>query len=531
MPTGPAAAQPPPSATPSTPAAPGSCPPGAAPLRRLNHAELDNTVRDLFGDSALRPSAGLPPDDRVLGFDNQAAGLAVSPPLAQAYFSGAEALSERVTATPAALVKLLGCDPSKLGEDACVQRFVEPFLRRAFRRPASAAEVASYLRTYTSARAGNDLRAGVRQLIERAVQAPAFLYRLETGGTPDAMGRVRLPPHELAARVSYALVASMPDDQLATAADTGALANDAELDRQIRRLLADPRARDNVARFAEQWLRLARLDATVKDDKLFPTFTSETRAALKLSVRRFVLDVIFDGKGDLATLLSAPHGFANDRTAGLFGLPPITSKEPVRVDLPPAERPGLLGHPAFMAMTAGATASNPVKRGVWVREQLLGTDLPPPLPDVDTRLPSPRPDATTRERYTVHATNPACASCHRLIDPIGFGLESYDAVGAWRTTEKTRPLDLAGEIVDSDVAGRFTGPAELARKLAASEDARLSLAHALFRFTLGRAEQAADACALGQARAASARGGHKVQELLVALAESDALRFRKAGVP
>jgi hypothetical protein len=522
---GPGACQPGPGAGPGPAPGPG---PGPAPppgqVRRLNHFELDSTIRDLLGDPT-RASSGFPPDDRVFGFDTVASGLTVYPVLAEKYLTTVEAISERATAN---LPRLLACDPARAGEEACVRAFVASFGRRAWRRPLEPAESAALWGTYARGRAAGDLRLGVQTLLQRLLLSPHFLYRLEPSRAGEPAGRARLSPWEIASRLSYALWGTMPDEALFAAAESGALAQDAEIARQARRLLADPRARETAVRFWDQALALHEIDQAVKDDKAYPAFTGEVRGLLRQSARKQIEHVVFGG-GDLGALLTAPEGHVNDKIAPLFGAASASPRDLVRVELDPAQRAGIVTHPLVLAMTAKAAATSPVRRGVYVRERLLGMDLPPPLPDVNTNLPTPRPDATTRERFAEHARNPGCAACHTLIDPIGFGLEAYDPVGQWRPTEKGRPIDARGEIVNADVAGPFDGAVELARKLARSGQARAFAVTQLFRYVFGRGETDEDACTLAQAGAAFAARGHKLGDLPLALVDTEAFRHRLAG--
>jgi hypothetical protein len=239
--------------------------------------------------------------------------------------------------------------------------------------------------------------------------------------------------------------------------------------------------------------------------------------------------VIFDGEGDLSTLFTAPYTMANAQLAEFYGVTGPSGAELEKVELDPAQRAGIFTHASVMAINAQSNQTSPVFRGKFVREKLLCQILPPPPDDIDINPPAVDPEATTRERYEAHTTDPACAGCHNMMDPIGFGFENYDAVGLYRTKEGTLPVDASGEVVGADDAdGEFVGAVELAKQLAESDTVRQCVVTQWFRFGYGRAEEKADDCTMDVLNEAFAASEWKIEALLLALTQTDAFVYRRA---
>jgi hypothetical protein len=438
-----------------------------APMRRLSHFEYDNTVRDLLGVHR-RPSIEFPPDVEVDGFDNAIDGLAVSRLHAEAYQRAAETL-----ATEADVAAIVPCDH---GEAGCAEAFVRSFARRAYRRPPTPDEIDRLLAAHGL---GSDFDDGVALVIEVVLQAPQFLYRLELGEPEGAP----ITDHELATRLSYLLWGSMPDDALLDAADAGELGSEETIAAHTERMLADPRAAENVANFHRQWLELDAAAAATKDTARFPEWSPELALALQEHAEDFVAGV-------------------------------------------PDTRPGVLGEPALLAALAKPDQTHPIARGKFVREQLLCQPPPPPPPDVDNTVPAPDPDLSTRERFARHAADPQCAACHQLLDPIGFGLEHYDAIGRFRDHDGGAPIDASGEIFGTDVDGPFVGASELSAQLAASELVSRCTVTRWFTYAHGRAPAEADACTIDALQRRFDDADRRLVELVVALTRTDAFRLR-----
>lgn len=514
----------PPGATPSIQCS--QVAPGAAESRLLTRLQYDNTLRDLLGDDSA-PGQGFPAENTLLGFGNNADAHRASLLLSERQLVAAEAVAARAVA--AGLDTLLPCDAGDRTE-ACAARFVSEFGYRAYRRPLSTEEAEPLLELFRTGRAQWGFDKGIELVLQAFLQAPQLLYRTESLADWNAGrvegGAVLLDSYQVASRLSYFLWNTMPDAELFARADAGELADAEAVRAQAYRMLDDPRARQTVADFHRQWLgmeKFAGLTRIVSGVEGTDAATGGNRlnASWQSSLEQFVQHAFWDAGGDVAALLESPSVFVDDALAPLYGVQPGAFDD--------ANRAGILTQPGLMAMLAHADQSAPVQRGKFVREQLLCQLLPPPPPDVDTTPPDPDPNATTRERFRQHSADARCSSCHRLLDNVGFGLEAFDHLGRFRADENGLPIDASGNLVDagdSEIEGAFDGALELTSRLAESPQVEACVATQWFRYTMGRAEQDTDACSLEEVKAAFASSGGNFRELLVALATSDAFRFR-----
>jgi hypothetical protein len=498
--------------------------PGPALIRRLTRSEYDNTIRDLLGD-ATKPANAFPEDERGAGFTNDAQALSVSPLHAQSYLDAAEKIVARAVANAAGFAKIVPCAPAS-GDAACGAKFIDAWGKRAWRRPLDASEKTELGKVFTTAMGSYGFTTAIQMVMEVMLQSPQFLYRVELG----AAGVQKLSPWETASRLSYLLWGSMPDAELFTAAENNQLGTPEQVAIQARRLLKDARAKQMMASFHDQWLELVKVDEAEKDPKLFPGFDAPTRSLLRQEAAAFVEAVIASGDGTVATLLTAPFSMMNAKLAAFYGVKGPATDAFERVELDPAQRGGFLTRGAFLAGHALANQTDPVRRGKFVREQLLCQILPSPPNDIVIRPPDLDPNLTTRERFSRHATDQLCATCHKLMDPIGLGFENYDALGRWRATENGKAIDVSGQINDADVAGPFAGAADLGRKLAGSAQVRECVVKQWFRFGYGRSETPLDACSLETLKALYTAGKYDVRELLVGLTQTDAFLYRR-GAP
>jgi hypothetical protein len=520
----------------------GQVSPGKSPIRRLTRYEYNNTVRDLLGVVG-EPANELPAEEEALGFANNASALNVSPLLAEKYMTLAESVSQLANSDPEALT---GCSITTTPDEqsACIRTFIETFGKKAFRRPLTAQEISSFEQVYGAAAEvyfdAEDLeetafREGVGMVLEAFLQSPEFLYRVELGegvtpfATAEGVEVVPLNSWEMASRLSFFLWGSMPDDELFSLAEADSLTTKEQVASQARRMLADPRARDAVATFHQQWLDYDRVNNVTKDPELFPEWSPAIGALMREEMMTFVDHVVFDGPGDFGTLLTANYTFANSELAGLYG---VTSSGDgfERIDFGAEQHSGLLSMGAILAYNAHTNQTSPIHRGKLVREAFLCDTLAPPPPDLVFEVPEPSPDATTRERFAEHSSNPACSACHRLMDPLGFGFENFDSLGRYRTSESNGlPIDASGAIVDSDIDGTFIGLRELSERLATSDEVKACYATMWFRFAYGRGETAEDVCSLSNVESSFRSSGGNVRELLVALTQSDAFLYRLAS--
>jgi hypothetical protein len=505
------------------------CPPPGAEtrIRRLNRFEYDATVRDLLGDHT-RPAQAFPPEEEANGFDNDAALLTVSDLGAEKYLLAAETLA---SAAVADLPSLLPCDPAP-DEAACARAFIERFGRRAYRRPLDGEEIAILEDVYAQARAEWDFAAGIKLVIETMLQSPQFLYRVEIG-EPRAPGEIwqRLTPWETASRLSYLLWGSMPDDGLFRAAEDGKLATRAEVETQARRLLADPRALEQIAHFHERWLGLYLLGDLDKDPATFPEYSPGLRPSMLEEMRRFVAAVFTEGGGTLTTLFTGSFTFVDAALAAYYGVPAPAGDDFARVELPAAHAAGILTLGGLMAMNAGPNQTSPVLRGKFVQEQLLCNPLPPPPDDIDIKPPELDATLTTRERFAQHRADPTCSGCHDFMDPIGFAFEHFDGAGRWRDLENGLVIDDSGELVGSDNDAAFTGPVELGALLAGSAQVRGCLTRQWFRYAYGRVAGEGDACTLASLETRLADADGDLRELVIGLSSTDVFRYRQGGAP
>ncbi len=519
----------------------GEISPGRSPIRRLTKFEYNNTVRDLLGDLTA-PASILPAEEEPLGFSNDATSLNVTPVLAEKYMLVAESVAARATEDVSGLT---GCAPDGEPADlaACATTFIETFGRRALRRPVNEEEIAELQALYESAwtlyadapdPGPTSYRMGIQMIIESVLQQPAFLYRVELGeglSPVDADGDIMpLSSLEMASRLSYFLWGSMPDEALLAEAEAGRLTTKQEIAAQARRMLDDDKAREAVSMFHAQWLDFDRVTNVTKDPALYPEWSSALAELMKEEMRVFVEQVVFNGDGDLGTLLTAPYTYADGALAEHYGASPAGDGEAfAKVDFPPDQRAGLLSMGALLSYYSHTNQTSPVHRGKLVREAFLCDVLAPPPADVMFELPEPSANSTARERFAEHSSNPSCSGCHELMDPIGFGFESFDTLGRFRTTDNGQPIDDSGSIIDSDVDGTFDGLSQLANKLASSDEVKACYAKMWFRFAYGRGETQADACTLEQLHVSFDAAGGNVKELLVALTQSDAFLYRVAG--
>jgi hypothetical protein len=526
----------PPAGPATTPTGPSEWTPGLAagdpsavavlPLRLLTRVEYNNTVRDLLGD-ASEPANGFPVESadetgfaKVQRIDDVNVG---------AYLDAADAVAGRAVAD---LPKLLGCAPTGAGEEACVKGFIERFGQRAYRRPLAAAEVGEHLGLYKDKLRGT-LKLGtpdaVRALVAAMLQSPYFLYRWENGWRGQREGQaVRLDPYHVASQLSYLLWASMPDADLLAAAGRDELRTPEQLEAQARRLLADPRAERTLAAFHEQWLETTALPGLVRNRAVYPRWSATLAEAMTGELRRFVAEIVLRGDGKLETLLSSTRSFANAPLASVYGLSGVAGMDLQPVELPAGERAGLLTLAGVQAAHADENEPSPILRGKFVRERLLCMHIPPP-PDMVPDLPPPEENVPKKDRFAMHA-QASCKGCHDLIDPIGFGFEAYDSIGAFRTKDGKFPIDDAGVITGLDGQDRqFANGRDLVKLLAGSQQVRECVVRQWFRYGFSRVEGKADDHTLDRAFAALRDGGDDLRALLVALGRSRAITHRALG--
>ncbi|MBI2688630.1 MAG: DUF1592 domain-containing protein [Acidobacteria bacterium] len=483
-------------------------------LRRLTNTQYNNTVRDLLGDDT-RVADQFPPEDFVNGFRNQFQSQSVSPMLAESYTIGAEKLAKSAFRGG----DTRGLVPCKDATPACGAKFIKQFGQRAFRRPLSQNEETRYLKLW--------ITGGAAMVVEGMLQSPNFLLRTENGADPSWR------PYETASRLSYALWNSMPDAELFRAAVAGELSTPDGLEKQARRMIRHPRARTTIDEFTAEWMRFDRLEGAVKERASFPMYTPELAVAMTEEARKLVEHLVWDN-ANFMELYSADYAFISTPLAKLYGLP-APAAEFARTNLPKeTERSGVLGQALLLAATAKPAETSPTARGLFVREQFLCQEVPQPPPGVNANLPlnSREKPMTNRERLGVHLANESCASCHTLIDPIGFGFEKFDAVGQRReklkitfTPERKDKGKTETIYLDFDTSGHVAGapdsafrsPRELGTILAGNTQCQQCVVKQLFRYYQGRMEKAGDAAVIRRSFDDFKKSGFHFQELMVSL--------------
>jgi hypothetical protein len=412
--------------------------------------------------------------------------------------------------------------------EACASEILRTLARRAYRRPVTADDVAPLLAFYRDG-ASQGFDAGVQLALKRLLVSPEFLFRVEQDPAGAAPGSVyTVSDLTLASRLSFFLWSSIPDDELLSSAERGELRDPAVLERQVRRMLADERATAFTENFAGQWLYLRNLDAVVPVQSVFPDFDDTLRQSLKRETELFFGSIVQEDRSAL-DLLRADYTYVNERVARLYGLPNIKGNHFRRVTLPEdSPRRGLLGHGSILTVTSYPHRTSPVVRGKWILENLLGVPPPPPPPDVPELEESSEGETLTmRERLAKHRANPSCATCHNLMDPLGFALENYSAIGVWRTIDETgAPIEAAGTMPDGT---SFASVAEFRSALENSELFVMTLAEKLLTYGLGRGVEAYDQPAVRAIVRDAAEQDYRFSTLILGVVQSPPFQMRRAG--
>ena len=413
-------------------------------------------------------------------------------------------------------------------EAACAREILSTLARRAYRRPVTERDLAVLLEFYEQGRAEGGFEAGVELGLRRLLASPDFLFRVAREPDGAAPGTpYRVPDLELASRLSFFLWSSIPDDELLDLAEAETLHRPEVLEAQVHRMLADPRADALVENFAGQWLYLRNVRALTPDEDRFPDFGEALRRSFQRETELFFASVLREDRSVL-DFLTADYTFVNERLARHYGMPNVYGSHFRRVSLPDSSRRGLLGQGSILAATAYPTRTSPVLRGKWVLENLLGTPPPLPPPDVPSleETTSDGAAVSMREAMEQHRSNPVCASCHRLMDPPGFALEQFDAVGRYRTrNEANAPIDASGVLPDGTV---FEGAAGLREALLGRPDLFVTtLTEKLLIYALGRGVEHHDAPAIRAITREAAAGGHRFSSLILGVVKSPPFQMRR----
>jgi hypothetical protein len=410
--------------------------------------------------------------------------------------------------------------------DGCARKTLASLARRAYRRPVGDPDVAKLLEFYRQGREQNGFDAGIQSALERVLVDPQFLFRIER--EPAARGVYRVNDVELASRLSFFLWSSIPDDELLDLAARGKLGDTAVLEQQVRRMLADPRARAVVDNFAAQWLYLRNVRAVAPDVNAFPGFDGDLRDAMLRETELFLGSQLREDRS-VVELLTANYTFLNERLARHYGVPGIYGSHFRRVTITDPNRIGLLGQGSILTVTSYATRTSPVVRGKWLLENILGAPPPAPPPNVPP-LPERGSEGqalSVRERMEQHRTDPVCASCHAQMDPLGFALENYDAIGRWRTADDAHaPIDSTAMLADGRIVH---GPIELRELLLAKRDNFVTtVAQKLLTYALGRGLDADDMPAVRRIVRDAARSDYRWSALILGVSKSVPFQMRRS---
>ena len=422
------------------------------------------------------------------------------------------------------------CHPAAAADEAsCARQIVSTLLRRAFRRAPTDVDLDAMLTFYRQERERTDyFEAGIEMALRRILADPEFIFRFEPAPAGAKPGiPYRISDTELASRLSFFLWSTIPDDELLKLAIDGKLHEPAVLEKQARRMLADPKARALVTNFANQWLYLRDLKNANPDVTVFPDFDDNLRQGFQRETEMLFESIMREDRSVL-DLLDANYTFVNERLAKHYGIPNVYGPDFRRVPVPSDARRGLLGHGSLLLVTANANRTSPVIRGKWILENLLGSQAPLPPPDVPPLEEKPTAAArSVRERIEQHRANPACASCHKIMDPIGLALENFDAIGRWRTTDEGVRIDGSGQLVDGSV---LDGPSSLRKAMLGRSDAFVgSMTEKLLMYGMGREIKYYDMPAVRIVMRDAAKNRYRFSDLVMGVVKSAPFQMKTSG--
>lgn len=504
--------------------------PGPFVIRRLTKVEYGNTLHDLLG---VDPSVARELPDEVFG---EGYLNTLSPLQLEQYLGIANEVLDQVLAPhgapPTGVQRRLLGEPPAPGTDAraAARKAARSLARQAYRRPPSEAELDTLLQVFDLATRNQlDYPSALRLMFKAVLVSPQFLFITPATEVESGRDIVPLDDHQLASRLSYLLWSTMPDADLSDLADSGKLHELAILKAQVKRLLEDQRSRALFDGFGAQWLGLGNLEGKHFDTAKFPQITAEMRAAMYDEARLFFESIVRENRS-VVSFVDCDYTFLNGVLAALYGMEnAVTGPEMRRVKLSDANRGGILGMPGILASTSFPNRTSPVKRGVWVLEQVLGEEVPPPPPDVpalDKQDEKTVANLTLRQRTELHRTNAVCANCHKILDPIGFGLENFDAIGRWRSRDDTGgAIDAAGELPGQK---HFSSPREL-KAIIASRSGELArnLTQKLLAYALCRQLEGFDEIVVDHLMEPIAQDGYRMQTLITEIVTSYPFTHRR----
>jgi len=457
-------------------------------------------------------------DDQVRAFFDGVATITVAGPYK----------AQGVGSTPSR-EKIFICRPARGEEEACAEKILANLAHHAYRRPVAASEMTQLMGLYRQGAQASGFESGVRLALQKVLVSPAFIFRAEYDAPGSAPGSVhRISDLELASRLSFFLWSSLPDNELLTVAESGRLSDKSVMAAQVKRMLADSRSRELVKNFAGQYLFLRNIERISPDPSSLPNFDENLRQALAKETEMLVDSTLREDRS-VADLLKTDYTFLNQRLAEHYGIKGIYGNDFRRVTLTDPNRHGLLGQASILTVTSYPNRTAPTIRGKWVLLQILGTPPPPPPPNV----PSLKNDETTknltmRQRMELHRSNPTCAACHRMMDPLGFALENFDGLGQWRNTMGGKdPIDSSGVLPDGT---KFDGPAGLREVLVTKQDMFVeNFTEQLLTYALGRGVEEYDRPVLRQITRESASENHRWSSIIFGIVNSTPFQMRRVS--
>lgn len=503
--------------------------PGPPPLRRLNRVEYNNTIADLTGLD-LHPADGFSPDPSSFGFDTIGETLQFSPAQVEQYHKAAQdivqaVLDSRRKPTPRHPLWQVDLD-SKSVLRATARDVVSRFATRAFRRPVEPEYIDRLMKIYDLAVSrGDSPKEAVGSVFTAILISPRFLIRLEAA-TPDQTEPYLVDDYELASRLSYFLWSRPPDEQLLKRAAEGNLSDLQVLKAETQRMLADPRSQALADQFFGQWLEIGRIHSHHPDAEVFPEYNSGIQKAILAEVRMLLAEIVQKNR-PIHELIDADYTYLNQSLADWYGISGVQGAEMRRVGLTDHRRGGILTTAAVLMLQSDPGRTNIPRRGNYLAGRILGDAAPPPPPDIPEleAVTAGGKVLTVRERLEIHRQKPECASCHSRIDPLGFSLENYDALGRWRKTEAGRPIDPSGQLSDGQT---LSGPLELKKILLERKEAfTRTLIQNLLIYALGRSLQPEDECVVREALTVAKSNDGRFGELVISIVGSTPFRYRR----
>ena len=512
--------------------------PGPPLLRRMTRLEFNLTIRDLTGlDFDAADSVGMPDDTPVTGFATFAAAQTLSPALMEKYFAAADKIVERFNTASlptakkgdkdrVALDALFAGLPGSLNERDAAQKFIAAFARRAFRRPAKAEELARLIKLYDAAAAKKDpfIQSSLTML-KPVLVSSAFLFRMEKES--DAKRPYRITDLELATRLSYFLWSNTPDETLLALAEQNKLSDEKTLEEQIKRMLVSPKAHALTEYFAAYWLQFRKIKEARPSTEFFPAFNGKMRDAMYGEAATF-FDKLREDDRNVLELLDADYTYVNEALAKLYGIDGVKGEKMQRVSLKPEmHRGGLLGMGSVLTLTSHTNRTSPTQRGKWVLEVLFDNPPAPPPANAGTfkdEGKNKKDPKNFREKLAMHATDATCAACHKKIDPLGFGLENFDAIGNWR--ESSKDVDASGQLPGGE---KFNGVAELKKiVLKRQDDFERGMIGNMLAYAIGRELEWTDEREISAIKTSMEKTGHRFSSLVLGIAKSFPMQYRRA---